>query len=269
MNLLSGAHLAVLSAAAAGFLYLGKQWRFFLRACQVLSIVAVAAPLAWLFQQGYITHACPLVSPWGVLMTFTGIGIVGAWAASWRYQSPRILIAVLALLSLALIVAMAGFPPPGHSPLPKSVILPFHIFMVTVGIVAMTLAFVAGLLIILRSRDLKTAAGFDQDQAHWPSLTALDRLFVRGLGLGPLFLMAGIFLGVESRPGWVLPESWWYDPKVILTSASLLLYAAVWGLRRKQGFTTPMVVGLSSLGFVLIFIGLLASSLFTLGFHKF
>jgi ABC-type uncharacterized transport system permease subunit len=272
MALLVVSQIAVFAAGVIGLIYAVLKRPPLLTVFRGASLAAALLQGGWLIAEGAKFHYCPLLDPWGLLAFITGAAIIAGWAAERSWQSPHLLVAVLAFSIVAIITGHAFFPPPGVSPMPMSWVLAFHIFLNIIGIIGMAIAFIAGLLFILRSRALKSGGAFSDGDFPWPSLTALDRLFVRSLGFGLFFLTFGVLLGVTMGPS-INPAianwPWWLDPKVIFTIAGLLLFILVWGIRRRQGFCTPQVVALSSLGFILIFSGLFISSLFATRFHKF
>jgi ABC-type transport system involved in cytochrome c biogenesis permease subunit len=272
MALLAVSQLAVLAAAFVGIAYAVFKRPPLHTALRGVSIGAALAQAAWLFAEGAKFHYCPLLDPWGLLAFLTGSAIVAGVAAERSWRSPQFLIAILVLSLVAVAAGLAFFPEPGVSAMPMKMVLAFHIFLNIIGIMAMALAFIAGILFSFRSRSLKNSTALDHETFRWPSLTALDRFFVRSLGFGLFFLTFGVLLGVGMGPT-SLPEAvtgpWYFDPKVLFTCAGLILFAIVWAIRRRQGFCTPQVVALSSLGFILIFSGLFISSLFATHFHKF
>jgi ABC-type uncharacterized transport system permease subunit len=240
-----------------------------LKACHYLAAAAVVVELAWLMQCGMRFHYCILLDPWGVLGMLAIAMIIGGSAADLRYDSPRIMVGTLALASLLLGAGYFLFPAPGSASMPMHWLLAFHIFTVSLGISILGVGFVTGVLILLRSRLLKSNWWGTGDGARWPSLTALDRLFVKSLGVGTALMALGIVLGIAYAPEASLKAPWYDDLKVLFTLASIVLYSVVLIMRRRQGFCTTPVVGLSTVGFAFIFFGLLVSGLFNIGFHKF
>jgi ABC-type uncharacterized transport system permease subunit len=269
MTLLPFTYIAVFSATLAGAVYIVAKKPAALKACTYLAAAAAAVELAWLIEAGMKYHYCVLLDPWGVSGVLTMALIIGGTAAYLRYDSPRIMVGTLALASLLISLGHFIFPPPGLSSMPMHWLLAFHIFTVSLGISVLGVGFVIGVLILLRSRLLKSNWWGTGDGARWPSLTTMDRMFVKTLGWGIGLMTVGICLGMAYAPEASLRAPWYDDPKVILTLAAIVLYAVVLLLRRRQGFCTTPVVGLSTLGFAFIFIGLLISGLFNIGFHKF
>ncbi|HUT53684.1 MAG TPA: cytochrome c biogenesis protein CcsA [bacterium] len=269
MTILPFTYLAVFSATLAGAAYIVTKRPAVLKASTYLAAAAVVVELAWLMQAGMKFHYCVLLDPWGVAGVLTMALIIGGVAANLRYDSPRIMVGTLALASLLLSLGYFIFPAPGRASMPMHWLLAFHIFIVSLGISVLGVGFVIGVLILLRSRLLKSDWWGTGDGARWPSLTTLDRMFVKTLGWGIAIMTAGIILGIAYSSEASLKAPWYDDLKVILTFASIILYSVVLVLRRRQGFCTMPVVGLSTLGFAFIFIGLLISGLFNIGFHKF
>jgi ABC-type uncharacterized transport system permease subunit len=261
--------MLVILGAATGIFYLAAKRERILVLCRGFCAAALAAQLVWLIQAGFTIPYCALLDPWGVMAVVTIAGISTSWWAGRRYHSPRLFIGVLALLSLALGIGRAFLPEQGSS---SSVIgwrLAFHVLTVILGYSILAVGCVTGVLILLRSRILKSTKWMNVSEIPWPSLIALDRIFVRSIGLGILLMAIGIFMGMAGIHDISREGPWYADTKVLLTFLSFILYGAVWYMRRRQGFSTALVVGVSTLGFVFIFVGLLVSGLFEKGFHQF
>lgn len=262
-------HIFAVHAAVAGIVFLAVKRDKALVLCKFFCVACVLAQIGWLIEAGWTIPYCALLDPWGVMAVVIITGIIASWRASIRYQSPRVLIGGLVLVGMAVGIGRLLLPEPGSSSVTMGWTLAFHILLVSLGYSILAVGCVTGLLILLRSRLLKSTRWAIGSEIPWPSLTALDRLFVRSIGVGILLLTAGIVLGIAAFPDSSLDGPWYGDPKVLLTLASFILYGIVWWLRRRQGFCTPSVAGLSTLGFILIFAGILVSGLFEKGFHKF
>ena len=139
------------------------------------------------------------------LIVLSAIG--GAWIVERRYRAPRVPVAVLALLSLGILVVRAdsglgvslrAFPPG----------LLLHIFLAILGCAALLIGCVAGMLFLWRSLALKTVPVDGAGDVPWPALTALDRLFVRSTGWGMAFLASGILLAASGLQGIPQSERW-------------------------------------------------------------
>jgi ABC-type uncharacterized transport system permease subunit len=261
--------MLVILGAATGIFYLAAKRERILVSCKAFCAAALAAQLGWLVQAGFTIPYCALLDPWGVMAVVTIAGIATSWWAGRRYHSPRLFIGVLALLSLAIGIGRVFLPEPGSSSVTIGWRLAFHVLTVILGYSILAVGCVTGVLILLRSRILKSTKWMTVSEIPWPSLTALDRLFVRSIGLGILLMAIGIFMGMAGVHNLSAQGPWYADTKVLLTFLSFILYGIVWYLRSKQGFSTTFVVGLSTLGFVSIFLGFLVSSLFDRGFHQF
>jgi len=267
--ILNLAFLMVILASVAGIIYIILRHDYLFITCKVFAVAAVVVQFAWLVQAAIKIPYCALLDPWGVMAIITILGIASSWWAGKRYRSTRLFIGVILLLATATGLGKVFLPAPGSSNVTMGWILAFHILMLVLGYSVLAVGCVSGLMIILRSKALKSTNWAAELEVPWPSLTTMDHLFVRSIGIGIVLLSAGIFLGVASAPGAELEGPWYVDLKVVLSLLSFSLYGIVLYLRKRQGFTTNTVVGLSTLGFLFIFIGMIASRLFDKGFHQF
>jgi len=256
-------------AAAAGILHLAKGSRSALKAAQLLAVLAVLIQLGWLFEQSRAFRQCPMVEPWGVMAVVAIALIAIAGRVSLRYKFPAALTGVLLLLFIAFILGEVFFPPPGRSPVRISWMLGFHILAAAIGFSVLALGCVSGILILIRSRNLKSVRWSAESNAMWPSLTELDKIFFRTVGLGILLLSLGIILGAVLVPEAHLKGSWYLDPKAILSAAGWLLYGWVWVMRKRRGFSSRPIVAAATIGYILVLLGFFLSGYIATGFHRF
>jgi len=268
MILLHASHVVLILAAVSGVVHLVTTRPVFRKAMKALAALFLLVQFGFLIQLAVTIPKCILLHPWGVLSVMIMFGVSISWWMTRREGSPRIVTAVLALFAVTAGMAHLLVPESEGVFTPLGWELAFHIFFVTLGTSVLGLGFIAGILVFLRGRELKHSGWAKKDEVVWPSLTSLDRLFIRSLGAGVAMLAVGMVLGalsVSAAEGAV----WFRDPRILLTLVACVLYAAVWALRKKQGFSTKPVVALATIGFALIMIGFLLSGIAGMGVHKF
>ncbi len=260
-------HLFIVAGAVAGVLYLKTNRAGWHRLFAATAWGAIASQSGWLAAAGFEYPYCVLLDAWGMMafVVLMGIG-VPLWAEH-RYHMPRLPIATLVLLFTAIVVGRLVFPPAGTSVSAGSVdtVLSVHIFLVVVGYATLLVGCVTGILFLIRSHTLKGGDLIEPD-VPWPSLTAIDGLFVRSTGWGILILVAGIVFGATAIPESAASgESWYADPKILLTTIGFLVYGAVLLIRKRQGFCSRIVVGLGTVGFICILLGFFAAGILNSG----
>jgi hypothetical protein len=256
-------------AAAAGIFHLATRRPAFMNAARITALASILALFTWLLLEGRSLHSCPLTDAWGV-MAMTGIILIAisGWA-SFRFHFPGLLIGVLVLLSVAMIFGRLFFPAPGTSEIKLNLILGFHILVTSIGFSVMALGCVSGILILVRSRMLKSASWSTRSNRGWPSLVVLDKLFIGSSELGIILLCIGILLGALTVPGVILKGEWYLDPKVMLTAAGFGIYGWVFALRRKAGFFSWKIVAAATAGYIFVLLAFFLSSILGTGFHRF
>jgi len=259
----------VFLAGLTGILFLVRKWPASFLVSRILAIVSIFAWSAWLFYAGFSFHYCVLLDPWGVMGVFAIAVIAMSFWAGKRYQTPRVLIGALVLLTLAIILGRIFFPGPGDLEMKITWKLALHILFTSSGFAILAVGCVVGILILLRTRILKSIDWAFKPEIPWPSLTALDNLFFNTVGLGILLLSVGIGLGVWLLPGMNLKGPWYEDPKVILSTLGWGLYGWVWVSRKRRGFYSWLIVAIATLGYIFILLGFFLSNLIATGFHRF
>ena len=263
------AQILIVLSALAGIVYLARKNPFMLKTTRVLAGLAMLALFVWLMVEGRVLQSCPLSDAWGVLAMVGVILIALSGWVSLRYKFPGVLTGVMALLAAAIVLGRIFFPPPGAAEIKISWMLGLHILVASAGFSVLAIGCISGILILVRTRVLKSVKWSTQSNTAWPSLTALDRVFTLSLELGVILLTLGVALGVLFAPGAGLQGVWYLDPKVITSALGLGLYALVFALRRKRGFFSWPIVAAATLGFVFVLLGFFLSNYFTVGFHRF
>lgn len=169
------------------------------------------------------------------------------------------------ILATALLVAPApaGPPEPGMS----SAWTALHIFTSLGAYGAFAFAFVMGILYLVAQRRLK-----EKDAASifglMPPLQSLSRLLLRAIAIGAALMAGGIVVGYgQAREVYNRAFDRW-DPKIILSTLTLVFYAAVLFLNSKPAFRGRRTALAAIAGFLLVMVTFWAS-IFWSDFHKF
>ncbi len=263
------AQSVIFLAGLTGILFLIRKQSSVFLVSRILSVAAMLSQAAWLIYAGFSFPYSVLLDPWGVMAVFIIAVIAMSFWAGKKYQTPQVLIGALVLLSLAIILGRVFFPAPGNLPIKITMKLALHILFTSAGFAILAVGCVVGILILLRTRILKSMDWAFKPEIPWPSLTALDNLFFKTLGLGILLLSVGIGLGAWLLPGMNLKGTWYEDPKVLLSSLGWGLYGWVWVSRRRQGFYSWTIVAIATLGYIFILLGFFLSNFIATGFHRF
>lgn len=128
--------------------------------------------------------------------------------------------------------------------------LGLHVIVSFLGYAALWLAFLSGGFYFVLERGLKSKK-VDHYLRILPPLDDLDRLFYRASGVGFILLTLCIFSGAHFLRR--LTGQWWsWDPKVVLTSITWLIYAVILHQRAVIGWRGRRAMLLSLLGVLLI-----------------
>jgi ABC-type uncharacterized transport system permease subunit len=261
----------ILTAAAAllGLWFMVSKNLLVLKVAKALCVAAMLVQFGWLILEGRSFQYFPLIDAWGVMVVVAIVLITVSGVLSLRYHFPWLLVGVLFMLGITLVLARIFFPRPGLDGIKLDSLLGVHVLVSSVGFSVLAVGCVSGILILVRSRVLKSDRWSTGSNTAWPSLTSLDRLFVWSMGLGILVLTTGIVLGFYVVPEVHLKGPWYLDPKVILSSFGWAIYGGVWAARKMQGFFSRSMVAAATLGYICVLLGFFLSNLFATGFHRF
>jgi len=146
-------------------------------------------------------------------------------------------------------------------------LFPLHVLVTFMGYAAFTLAFGSGVMYLLQERGLKSRRPGKMLE-RLPSLHELDWLIYRSLMIGFPLLTLGIILGAA----WLhlvkgVFVTW--EPKVIASLVTWLLYAAILHARLLAGWRGRKLAAMSVLGFGLVLFTFLGTEMAGGGFHRF
>ena len=150
-----------------------------------------------------------------------------------------------------------------------------HVSSLLFSYAAFALACVIGITYVLLFRELKSKRlGFFA--ARLPSLQVLDAMNGRAVGVGWLFLTAGLVVGAvwlfQLQPETVDPRVHamsFFDPKISVVMVSWLVYSFELYARRAIGWSGKRAAWLSAVGFSIILINLVPVGYFLTDSHNF
>ena len=150
-----------------------------------------------------------------------------------------------------------------------------HVSSLLFAYAAFALACVIGITYVLLFRELKSKRlGFFA--ARLPSLQVLDAMNGRAVGVGWLFLTAGLAVGAlwlfQLQPETVDPRvraMSFFDPKISVVVVSWLVYSFELYARRAIGWSGKRAAWLSAVGFSIILINLVPVGYFLTDSHNF
>ena len=150
-----------------------------------------------------------------------------------------------------------------------------HVSSLLFAYASFALACVVGITYVLLFRELKSKRlGFFAQRL--PSLHVLDAMNGRAVGVGWLFLTAGLLVGavwlVQLQPETVDPRvraMSLFDPKIAVVVLSWLIYSFELYARRAIGWSGKRAAWLSTIGFSIILLNLVPVGYFLTESHNF
>jgi len=161
------------------------------------------------------------------------------------------------------------------APVLDSPLLAVHVMSVLFAYAGFALACVVGITYVLLFRELKAKQlGFFA--ARLPSLQVLDAMNGRAVGIGWLFLTAGLAVGAvwlfqlhPDTPDPRVRAMSLFDPKIFVVSLSWLVYSFELYARRAIGWNGKRAAWLSALGFSIVLLNLVPVGYFLTESHNF
>ncbi len=194
-------------------------------------------------------------------LSFFAWAIVGASSLfQLRYRMPVLGAFATPLAALLLLIAStAGGTPPPPNTVPGAW-LPIHVALVFLGDALLALAACAGLMYLLQERTLK-AKRIGWVTRRLPSLEILDEVNVRSLTIGFPLLTLGLLSGaIIARFAW--GTVWWWEPKVVFSVLTWILYAVLLHGRVTVGWRGRRAALGAIAGFVAVLFTLVGVGLF-------
>jgi len=225
-------HLAALAATWARWQQLPAA-----TVAQALSVVAFAVAVVYLFVEHYGRERS------------TGLWLVGL------------------VFLFQLLASLLRRPDVPDRELYGSPLFAVHVSLALLGYAAFAVAAAYGYLFLRLYRELK-AGRFSTFFGRLPPLEVLERMMVGALGVGLVALAASVGLGVVWAD-LLFGRGWITDPKIVITFATLALYALALLLRRLGRWHGRQTALASLVGLGAILFSLLAVNLLFTDFHGF
>ncbi|MBN1865810.1 cytochrome c biogenesis protein CcsA [Candidatus Sumerlaeota bacterium] len=236
-----------------------------LRAGLVFAIVAHLALFGLLtvrFRHPPMANAFEALSALAFGLTFAYFLI--EWLTGERNMGMWILAFPFMFQTIATFGIGARLESPG---LPRTSLLEVHIAAALIGYCAFALSAAFSLMYLLLYRELKKrqlGVVFER----LPSLDTLERMGYRSVHFGLGFLIVAVGIGVAMLAGF--SREWGVgDPKIVVASISIVLYAAAIALRQRLAIRGKRFALVSMAGFGLVLFSLLVVDRFLPGFHRF
>jgi cytochrome c-type biogenesis protein CcsB len=231
------------------------------RAARAVTLVGLAAHTGSLAARVAEAHVAPAAGLYDAVSFLAWAIIVASILFQRRYRL-QVLGAFATPLAALLLLAASSAPSLPRPPEPtlQSVWLPVHVTLVFAGDALLALAACAGLMYLLQERTLKTKQVGPLTR-RLPSLEALDALNLRSLTLGFPLLTLGLLTGaVWARLAW--GSFWSWEPKVVLSVLTWVLYAVLLHGRLTVGWRGRRAAVGAIAGFVAVLFTLVGVGLF-------
>jgi cytochrome c-type biogenesis protein CcsB len=195
--------------------------------------------------------------------------IVGSYLAFQLKFNIRILgtfVSPLAVVFMLLSSAIPGQVIP-NSKLFKSFWLTLHVATMFIGMAIFALAFCAGIMYLLQERQIKTKS-FGLLYRRLPSLEVLDSLNYVCLTFGFPLITIGLISGFVYA-GAVWSSFWHWDPKEVLSVVTWLIYAVLLHERLAVGWRGRRAAIMAIIGFSVILVTFVGTSVILKVHHSF
>jgi cytochrome c-type biogenesis protein CcsB len=195
--------------------------------------------------------------------------IVGSYLAFQLKFNIRILgtfVSPLAVVFMLLSSAIPGRVIP-NSQLFKSFWLTLHVATMFIGMAIFALAFCAGIMYLLQERQIKSKS-FGLLYRRLPSLEVLDSLNYVCLTFGFPLITIGLISGFVYA-GAVWQSYWHWDPKEILSVVTWLIYAVLLHERLAVGWRGRRAAIMAIVGFSVILVTFVGTSMILEVHHSF
>jgi ABC-type uncharacterized transport system permease subunit len=204
---------------------------------QALSVVAVAVALVYVFVE------------WRGRERSTGFWLVSM------------------VFFFQLLASILTRPDPPDLPIFHNVFFATHVSLALLGYAAFVVAAVYAFLFLQLYRDLK-AGRYSTFYGKLPPLDVLERMMLGALWTGFLTLTGAVLTGAFWAER-LYAGDWLHDPKILVTLATWLIYAAALLLRRLRRWQGRQTALASLAGLCVILFSLVAVNFFFTGFHGF
>jgi HemX protein len=271
---LTGHHLGIVTLVvyAASFicygrnLYVPQVWLG--RLASVLLTAGIVLQYFDLLERSRWIHTVPYNDLYGSMSLFAwllGITYLGLEVFH-RQRSVGALVTLLLVVWIALLNSIAPHeippPPPARGPL-----FAFHVTLNTWAYAAFALSFVLSLIYLVQDRLLRSRR-LDTPFWRFPALDVLDRMARSSVYVGLGALACGVVMGMIWQHR-LMGGFEWGDPKVIVTFAILLVYAAYLRLSRSATWRGARAAYLCAANFMIVLFSYTIVNLYFTKFHRF
>jgi cytochrome c-type biogenesis protein CcsB len=209
-------------------------------------------------------HRLPITDVRSALSSFTFLATLAFFLVYLRYRIASLGLFMLPLVLLLTLLSALRAGSSFESPAFRSGWLLVHIASVLLGYVGFFLTFVAALMYLIKSRELKSK----NPQAFYfrlPALEVCDQLYYRSLMFGLPALSLGILTGfVWASRTWKGP--WEFDPKILASIVTWLIYLVLFATRLSGNWGGRRSAALAIFGFVAVLVTFLGISMWS-GLH--
>lgn len=263
--------------AAAAVAYLVHFSRRDRAAGRVATALLGAGVLAHTFLIGMQTveagHA-PLVGTTAAVSAFVWLlGVAYLYVELTTEERAMGLFVTVLLAVLAVLPALHPHPEPRPALL-RSPLFTAHVLTLLFAYASFALAFVLGITYVLLFKEIK-AKHLGYFYARLPSLHTLDAMNGRAVGIGWIFLTAGVTIGavwaiqVHSLPDPHAQAMSVADPKILVALVCWVLYSFSLFARRAIGWSGRRAAWLSAIAFVIVLLNFLPVGYFLTRSHNF
>ena len=195
--------------------------------------------------------------------------VVGSYLAFQLKFNIRILGTFVSPLAVIFMLLSSAIPSRAipSSQLFKSVWLTLHVATMFIGMAIFALAFCAGIMYLLQERQIKSK-NFGLLYRRLPSLEVLDSLNYVCLTFGFPLITIGLISGFVYA-GAVWRSFWHWDPKEILSVVTWLIYAVLLHERLAVGWRGRRAAIMAIVGFSVILITFVGTSIILKVHHSF
>jgi cytochrome c-type biogenesis protein CcsB len=209
-------------------------------------------------------HRLPITDVRSALSSFTFLATLAFFMVYLRYRIASLGLFMLPLVLLLTLLSALRAGSSFESPAFRSGWLLVHIASVLLGYVGFFLTFVAALMYLIKSRELKSK----NPQAFYfrlPALEVCDQLYYRSLVFGLPSLSLGILTGfVWASRTWKGP--WELDPKILASMVTWLIYLVLFATRLSGNWGGRRSAALAIFGFAAVLVTFLGISMWS-GLH--
>jgi cytochrome c-type biogenesis protein CcsB len=195
--------------------------------------------------------------------------VVGSYLAFQLKFNIRILGTFVSPLAVIFMLLSSAIPSRAipSSQLFKSVWLTFHVATMFIGMAIFALAFCAGIMYLLQERQIKSK-NFGLLYRRLPSLEVLDSLNYVCLTFGFPLITIGLISGFVYA-GAVWRSFWHWDPKEIVSVVTWLIYAVLLHERLAVGWRGRRAAIMAIIGFSVILMTFVGTSVILKVHHSF